>query len=101
MKLSMMIAYGILKNPRRDPHLNFSFLGPFRVPKGAAITENHYTANKLKNNEVQDTNLMSGPKFLGVIYSETLPKLTLYLPWPLNPPQGVKYHFFTKNDPKY
>ena len=73
----MMIAYGIEKNPRLGPHLNFSFLGPFKVPKKAAITKNRCMVNNLKNNEVWDTNLVSGPRFLGVTYTETRPKLTL------------------------
>ena len=61
----MMIAYGIEKNPRLGPHLNFSFLGPFKVPKKAAITENRYMVNNLKNNEVWDTNLVLDLGFYG------------------------------------
>jgi len=58
--------------------------------------------NNLNNNDVRDINLVSRPRFSGVIYSEMWLKINF--PTPLGreiDPRGSNAKILTKNDPKY
>ena len=80
MKLGMMVPYSVRKNPRWGTRLNFRFRWLFWLLFVAAITKNPLTVNNLNNYDARDINLVSRPRFSGVIYSEMWSKLTFQLP---------------------